>query len=74
MTSEETYATTKLINQLSSEKNLSAIVIEHDINFVRELGAKITVLHLGKVFTEGTYDQIEQNENVREIYLGKSDA
>ena len=29
---------------------------------------------LGKVFTEGTYDQIEQNENVREIYLGKSDA
>ena len=64
----------KLINQLSSEKNLSAIVIEHDINFVRELGAKITVLHLGKVFTEGTYAQIEQNENVREIYLGKSDA
>jgi|TARA_B110001454_G_scaffold217333_1_gene242426 ABC-type uncharacterized transport system ATPase subunit len=74
MTSEETYATTKLINQLSTEKNLSAIVIEHDINFVRELGAKITVLHLGKVFTEGTYNQIEKNKKVREIYLGKADA
>ena len=74
MTSEETIATTKLINQLADEKNLSAIVIEHDINFVRELGAKITVLHLGKVFTEGTYEQIEKNKNVREIYLGKSDA
>ena len=74
MTSEETIATTKLINQLADEKNLSAIVIEHDINFVRELGAKITVLHLGKVFTEGTYDQIEKNKNVREIYLGKAHA
>ena len=74
MTSEETIATTKLINQLADEKNLSAIVIEHDINFVRELGAKITVLHLGKVFIEGTYDQIEKNKNVREIYLGKADA
>ena len=74
MTSEETIATTKLINQLADEKNLSAIVIEHDINFVRELGAKITVLHLGKVFTEGTYEQIEKNKNVREIYLGKAVA
>ena len=74
MTSEETIATTKLINQLADEKNLSAIVIEHDINFVRELGAKITVLHLGKVFTEGTYEQIEKNKNVMEIYLGKADA
>jgi len=74
MTSEETIATTKLINQLADEKNLSAIVIEHDINFVRELGAKITVLHLGKVFTEGTYEQIEKNKKVREIYLGKADA
>ena len=74
MTSEETIATTKLINQLADEKNLSAIVIEHDINFVRELGAKITVLHLGKVFTEGTYEQIEKNKYVREIYLGKADA
>ena len=74
MTSEETIATTKLINQLADEKNLSAIVIEHDINFVRELGAKITVLHLGKVFTEGTYELIEKNKKVREIYLGKTDA
>ena len=74
MTSEETIATTKLINQLADEKNLSAIVIEHDINFVRELGAKITVLHLGKVFTEGTYELIEKNKKVREIYLGKADA
>ena len=74
MTSEETIATTKLINQLADEKNLSAIVIEHDINFVRELGAKITVLHLVKVITEGTYEQIEKNKNVREIYLGKADA
>ena len=63
-----------MFENIADDKNLSAIVIEHDINFVRELGAKITVLHLGKVFLEGTYEQIEKNKNVREIYLGKADA
>ena len=74
MTSEETIATTKLINNLATEKKLSAIVIEHDINFVRELGAKITVLHLGKLFAEGDYASIENNSYVKEIYLGINDA
>ena len=74
MTTEETIATTKLINNLSGEKNLSIIVIEHDINFVRELGAQITVLHLGKIFAEGSYSTIEINKFVREIYLGAPDV
>ena len=74
MTTEETIATTKLINNLSGEKNLSIIVIEHDINFVRELGAQITVLHLGKIFAEGNYSTIENNKFVREIYLGAPDV
>ena len=74
MTTEETIATTKLINNLSGEKNLSIIVIEHDINFVRELGAQITVLHLGKIFAEGNYSAIENNKFVREIYLGAPDV
>ena len=59
MTTEETIATTKLINNLSGEKNLSIIVIEHDINFVRELGAQITVLHLGKIFADKTLINVD---------------
>ena len=47
-----------------------AIIIEHDINFIRALRAPITVLHLGRVLVEGSFDEIERNPEVREVYLG----
>jgi ABC-type uncharacterized transport system ATPase subunit len=70
MTAEETHATGVLINDLTKELNLSAIIIEHDINFIKSLKAPITVLHLGKVFREGTFDEISADPEVRNIYLG----
>ena len=70
MTGEETQATGRLINELTHELKLSAIIIEHDINFIRDLDAPITVLHLGKVFAEGSFAEIAANEHVRNIYLG----
>ncbi len=70
MTAEETHATGVLINDLTQELNLSAIIIEHDINFIKDLKAPITVLHLGKVFREGTFKQISTDPEVRNIYLG----
>jgi branched-chain amino acid transport system ATP-binding protein len=70
MTAEETHATGVLINDLTRELNLSAIIIEHDINFIKSLKAPITVLHLGKVFREGTYERISADPEVRSIYLG----
>ena len=70
MTAEETNATGVLINDLTQELNLSAIIIEHDINFIKSLKAPITVLHLGKVFREGTFEQISADPEVRAIYLG----
>lgn len=70
MTAEETHATGVLINDLTKELNLSAIIIEHDINFIKSLKAPITVLHLGKVFREGTFDDISADPEVRNIYLG----
>lgn len=71
MTTEETDATGRLIRELVEGRDLSAIIIEHDINFLRNLRAPITVLHLGELVAEGSYDEIERNEFVRSIYLGE---
>lgn len=70
MTGEETQATANLVNQLSRERGLSTIIIEHDINFIRELAAPVTVLHLGRVLREGSYGEIAEDQTVRDIYLG----
>jgi ABC-type uncharacterized transport system ATPase subunit len=70
MTAEETHATGKLIRGLTSDLGLSAIIIEHDINFIRDLKAPVTVFHLGRVFREGGFESISADEEVRSIYLG----
>jgi urea ABC transporter ATP-binding protein UrtD len=70
MTAEETAATGELVRQLVAELEVSAIIIEHDINFIRSLRAPITVMHLGRVLVEGPFDEIERNAQVREVYLG----
>lgn len=71
MTTEETDATGRLIRELVEGHDLSAIIIEHDINFIRNLRAPVTVLHLGELVAEGSYDEIERNDFVRSIYLGE---
>jgi ABC-type uncharacterized transport system ATPase subunit len=70
MTAEETAATGELVRHLVAELQVSAIIIEHDINFIRSLRAPITVMHLGRVLVEGAFDEIERNAEVREVYLG----
>ncbi len=70
MTSEETAATGHLISRLASEHGLTIIIIEHDINFIRDLQSPVTVLHLGKVLMEGSFDEVASNPTVRSVYLG----
>jgi urea ABC transporter ATP-binding protein UrtD len=70
MTAEETAATGQLVHHLAADRSLSVIIIEHDINFIRELKAPITVLHLGRLLREGTFDDIADDAQVREVYLG----
>jgi len=71
MTAEETHSTGELIRRLVNELNLSAIIIEHDINFIRDLRAPVTVLHLGRILMEGSFEEIAGREEVREVYLGE---
>ncbi|MGH1483621.1 MAG: ATP-binding cassette domain-containing protein [Geminicoccales bacterium] len=72
MTTEETKATGDLVKHLVDQLGLAAIIIEHDINFIRALEAPVTVLHLGKVLVEGSYDDVAANKEVRDVYLGNA--
>jgi urea transport system ATP-binding protein len=69
MTDEETHKTGELL--LSLEGKHSVVVIEHDMVFVRQLARKVTVLHQGTVLCEGSVDEVQNNERVIEVYLGR---
>jgi branched-chain amino acid transport system ATP-binding protein len=67
----ETEATGQLIESLNAD-GVTILVIEHDMAFVRQIARTVTVLHLGRIFAEGTIAEIEANSAVTDIYLGKT--
>lgn len=69
MTDKETEQTGLLLQTLA-EKH-AVIVIEHDMEFVRQIARTVTVLHEGTVICEGSVDKVQADERVREIYLGR---
>ncbi|MDX5300136.1 MAG: urea ABC transporter ATP-binding protein UrtD [Gammaproteobacteria bacterium] len=69
MTDAETERTADLFRELA--KSHSLVVVEHDMHFIRALDCKVTVLHEGSVLAEGTLDQVQQNQKVVEVYLGR---
>ena len=71
MTDAETEETAALILELAKDKDRSLVVVEHDMEFVRALGAKVTVLHEGSVLAEGTLDVVQNDQRVIEVYLGR---
>ena len=71
LTDLETEQTADLLLQLAKEHTL--VVIEHDMDFVRRLDSKVTVLNEGKVLAEGTMAEMEKNEEVMEAYLGNDE-
>lgn len=68
MSAKERDQTAELLNKISS--NRSVLVIEHDMEFVKKIADKVTVLHQGKILAEGSMDQVQSNEHVIEVYLG----
>lgn len=71
MTAAETSDTAQLIRRISSETGISVLVIEHDINFVKEMASRVTVMYKGSIFREGSYTEVRNDEEVRNIYLGR---
>ncbi len=70
MTEKERLATGELIRAIARE-GTTVLVVEHDMDFVRRFATRVTVMHEGKVLTEGTVAEIKRNETVREVYLGR---
>ena len=69
MTDDETMRTAELLRGLAGEHTV--IVVEHDMEFVRALDCKVTVLHQGRVLAEGSIDHVSANPEVVEVYLGR---
>jgi urea transport system ATP-binding protein len=72
MTDEETARTAELLQAIARDR--AVLVIEHDMEFVRSLARRVTVLHEGSVLCEGSVDEVQQDPRVREVYLGRSHA
>ncbi|SMP36288.1 urea ABC transporter ATP-binding protein UrtD [Shimia sagamensis] len=69
MTPQEREHTTDLL--LEAAKTRAVVVVEHDMEFVRRLNCKVTVLHEGSVLAEGSLDHVTSNQNVIDVYLGR---
>jgi len=69
MTDAETERTAELLRDIAGTR--SVIVVEHDMEFVRSLGVKVTVLHEGTVLSEGPLEMVQQDQRVIEVYLGR---
>ena len=69
MTDEETERSGELFKSLAGRYTL--IVVEHDMDFIRQISCKVTVLHEGSVLAAGTLDEVQANERVIEVYLGR---
>ncbi len=69
MTDEETERTAQLFLTLKGKHSL--MVVEHDMSFIRTISEKVTVLCDGAVLAEGTLDEVQSDERVIEVYLGR---
>jgi urea transport system ATP-binding protein len=70
MSDKETEQTGRLLTALSEKQAI--VVIEHDMDFVRQIARIVTVLAEGTVICEGTVETVQANDRVREIYLGRA--
>ncbi|MDF1802414.1 urea ABC transporter ATP-binding protein UrtD [Thalassovita sp.] len=69
MTLSEREHTTDIL--VEAAKTRAVVVVEHDMEFVRRLNCKVTVLHEGSVLAEGSLDHVTQNQDVIDVYLGR---
>jgi urea transport system ATP-binding protein len=69
MTDAETEQTAAMLRGIATDH--SVVVVEHDMEFVRALGCRVTVLHEGSVLAEGSLEAVQSNPRVIEVYLGR---
>lgn len=72
MTTQEMDKTAELLNSLAGKHTI--VVVEHDMDFVRQIAKTVTVLHQGSVLAEGTLPQLQKNQKVIDVYLGQENV
>jgi urea transport system ATP-binding protein len=70
MTRRERDRTGELLHTISQQR--STMVVEHDMEFVRQFAKTVTVLHAGHVLREGSMEEVQSDERVIEVYLGRA--
>jgi urea transport system ATP-binding protein len=70
MSPQERVDTGRLLQELAAERTV--VVVEHDMAFVRRFASSVTVLHEGRVLSEGSVEEVQADPTVREVYLGRS--
>ncbi len=70
MSVEETNRTVTLIRE--ANKHATIVVVEHDMQFIRQIARMVTVFHQGAILAEDTMENIQKNQTVKDVYLGKS--
>ncbi|WP_406721733.1 ATP-binding cassette domain-containing protein (plasmid) [Thioclava litoralis] len=71
MTHDESLRTVALIRQITRES--AVIVVEHDMEFIRLLGAEVTVFERGRIIAQGSFAQVARDPQVRAAYLGRKE-
>jgi len=69
MSLEETNRTAALIREVN--RTTTIIVVEHDMQFIRQIATKVTVFHQGQILVEDSFDRIMTDVRVRDVYLGR---
>jgi len=72
MSLEETNRTAALIREVN--RTTTIIVVEHDMQFIRQIATKVTVFHQGRILVEDSFDRIMTDARVRDVYLGRQAA
>ncbi len=70
MSAQERTETGELLRRVGAERTV--VVVEHDMDFMRSFATSVTVLHAGKVLSEGTVSQVQADPRVQEVYLGRA--
>lgn len=73
MSPDETYKTGEMLRQLNAQ-GITILAVEHDMAFVKQIAERVTVLHFGAIFAQGSVDDVVANPDVAEIYLGHANG